>query len=684
MIGFVLLSCRPAAALDEAGRCFFDKLVADRRGTAVFLHCARAGAKSRARLGVCLARAEERLSRRLDAAERRSARSGFVCPAGAEALGLEGTMSWPLRLLDDAVGGGNATCRQAKAKAMRRLTTGYSRCVEARERHGNSSHDSFDACAMRVRTVFRDDWRSPACTTLDAEQVAERIEWEIDESAARLQVRCGDSLEAGFEQCDDGNTAGGDGCSAECRAERCARVDGEVRCIDCPDDAVASRSYQECACAEGYAGSPGACTDVDECAVIENPCGNRPCVNLPGTWACAIPCTAGALHQALANCGAPSGAIAFDCMDTVIPLPIGAVGKRQVECDDLTIDGAGRNITFELSPICSQVPVEASQCPGGLEEDGTCFCPDLDSGDVFLQLRGDRNVVRDLGVRGFFDGIPVRGHGNLVENVRFDRLCDDAFGSVLGGVGNVFRHLEVHDGCDKCSENDGALGDTDPDPRVENHYNAILEDVDLDDCLQPVRVATSGRFLLRDVRMHGGDDSEFPCDGPRFTASGGEQVVVHIRESSVEGCRRGVRFGGGTGGIISDTRIAGSALRGLRAASTARVSVEGTTIEGNGGSGSTENGFGGAAVVESASIDLGGGQLIIDGTAVRSAGENSLCRNFGPDGKRRDLHNAKTLLVPAVGNWWCTPDSPASRILGSAAYTPWLDRAPLRMRPASR
>jgi cysteine-rich repeat protein len=33
------------------------------------------------------------------------------------------------------------------------------------------------------------------------------------------QIRCGDAVTNGNEQCDDGNNASGDGCSASCTAE---------------------------------------------------------------------------------------------------------------------------------------------------------------------------------------------------------------------------------------------------------------------------------------------------------------------------------------------------------------------------------------------------------------------------------------------------------------------------------
>jgi len=690
LIGFVIVCCQPASALDQASRCLHDKIVADRRATTKYLFCARIGADDPARRDRCLERAEQRLRDRLAVAEDRAGKDGFVCPAGAEALGLDAALSWPLRLLDEEASGTGADCAKRLAAVARRYAPRYSRCVEETLRNQADPDEDAGECADRSRQEFLADWQLAAsqdsCSELGAEDAARRIEQEVDESASRLVVRCGDGFVAGLEECDDGSAADDDGCSSDCRIEDCARVGEEVRCMACPDDSVAADDYESCRCPDGFGGEPGACTDIDECAVIESPCTDgRPCVNLPGTWACAIPCTAEAFQQAITDCGAPSGAIAFDCTDTAIAIPAGIAGNpREVECNGLTIDGAGRNIAFELDPLCWQTPLDPLQCPGGIEVDGTCQCPDVDSGDQFLLLRGNGNVVRDLTVRGFFDGIPVRGRGNVVEDVRFERQCDDAFGSVAGGVGNVFRRLTVRDGCDKCSENEGALADTDPDPRVDAHFHSILSDVEFSRCRTPIRVASSGRFLLRDVRMIGGDE-EFPCDGPRFSAgTDAERVIVHMQRSTVEDCRRGIRFGRGADGLISDSRIADCELRGLRAASNALVSVEGTTIENNGGGGSVEDGFGGVAVSGSAVVDLGGGTLEIDGKMVSSAGENSLCFNFGPDGFWRDLDNATATSTPAVGNWWCSTGSPANQIVGEAQFAPFLGRAPLRVRPDSR
>jgi cysteine-rich repeat protein len=686
LTGLVVASCQPAAALDVAGRCAHDKLRAHRMAASAHLYCERAYADEAEQRELCLERAVRRLSRRLAAVEATALQVGFRCPAGAEALGLDGALSWTTRFVHDRTETFSATCMREVTTAAQRLSSGYHRCLSSHLRGVFESEAELGECAERMKQRFAAAWqRTGSCTSEVATDAAGRILAEVNESAARVVPACGDRHVTGFEQCDDGNTASSDGCNAACETETCERIDGEVRCIACADDAVPAPTFESCQCPQGFSGSPGACTDVDECTNGQGQCAEgQTCVNLAGTWACAIACTAEAFHAALETCGAPSGAIAFDCADTVIDIPAGDATKpRDIDCDDLTIDGAGRNVAFQLDPLCWQTPLDPAQCPGGLEEDGTCFCPDVDSGEPFLLLRGDGNVVRDLTVRGFFEGIPVRGRDNLVEKIRFERMCDDAFGSVAGGVGNVFRDLVVRDGCDKCSENAGPLAAADPDPRVPQHFHAILRDVDFEDCATPVRVTANGRFLLDGVRMTGGNDEDFPCDGPRFSSSSAsERVAIYMKDGLVDGCRRGIRFGNGTDGVLTDLRISGSGLRALRVAGNSRVSVEGVTMESNGGDGSSEAGFGGAAIVGQGRLDLGGGTLTIDGAPLTSRGDNSLCFNVAPDGSDRDLDNGTATSVSAEAAWWCSLGSPDEQITGPADFDPALERAPLRYRGA--
>lgn len=676
----VAASCLPAAALDQAQRCFHDKMRASRVVAANYLSCGLRHGQGDPQRGKCEARLTRRITRLLDAAEARASQDGFLCPADGEQLGLVGPSIWPFRLVTEVVNADAGVCAAPPTGAVRRYASSYAHCVEDvwMQGHGDAAE-----CASETLVDLRRRWdaipgASP-CPDEVVDRLVTRVQSEVEETAERLEVRCGDRLLGGFEECDDGGVVDNDGCSADCREEDCRRVGDDVLCVVCPPGAVPTADATACRCPDGFEGEPESCVDLDECAQLDDACPDgRSCVNLAGTWACAIECTAEAFHAAIADCGAPSNAIAFDCSDTVIRIPAGLAGRpRDVHCDGLVIDGSGRNITFELDPLCWQTPVEPSQCPDGLESDGTCFCPDVDSGDAFVALRGNGNVVRDLTVRGFFDGIPVRGRNNLVQRVRFDRLCDDAFGSVSGGVGNLFRDLVVSRGCDKCSQNDGALEITDPDPRVREHYHAILSDVEFDSCRTPVRVASTARLQM--TRVHAFvSDTEFPCDGPRFSSgSDALRVVLRVTQSRFEGCRRGIRLARGVEAAISQSVVTGSGLRGLRASSTARVSVEGSTIAGNGGGRSSETGYGGVAVLGAAQVDLGGGQLMIDDAAVQSAGTNSLCDNRGPDLKLRNLDSEGAGPVPAVSNWWCSANATPVGVLGFATTEPALRRAPL-------
>ena len=119
------------------------------------------------------------------------------------------------------------------------------------------------------------------------------------------------------------------------------------------------------------------CVDVDECAEGLDACADPVrCVNVPGSYSCAIDCTAEAFQAALASCGAPTGVVTFACSDTVIPVPPSDdLHVRTTHCDDLVIDGLDRNITFELDPPCYEIPVPAEDCTVALADDGTCACP---------------------------------------------------------------------------------------------------------------------------------------------------------------------------------------------------------------------------------------------------------------------------------------------------------------------
>jgi cysteine-rich repeat protein len=497
------------------------------------------------------------------------------------------------------------------------------------------------------------------------------------EVVCSLTPTCGNANVEVGEDCDDGDRAAGDGCSESCQAEDCADVGGEVRCLVCSAGARPDATYEACECAPGYAGVDGACLDVDECTDGSHACADPDrCVNVPGSYSCAIDCTADAFHGALASCGAPTGVITFACNDTVITLPVGGDKRlRTSHCDDLVVDGLDHGIAFEMDPPCHAIPVTAAQCAGALRADGTCACPAIDGGTGFLVLRGARNVVRNLTIRHFYEGIHAAGRDNTIESLRFERICDDAVGTIDDGVGNLFTRLTVTDGCDKCSQSFGDVALTAADPRLRGHYNAVFREVAFDGCQTPLRMTDGGRYLVERTRMTGGDDTLFGCSGPRFTAPSGQTLVVDMRDTLVEECRRGVRFGGTAQALVSKTTVVGSRLRGLLFANSSRARVWDSVIVGNGGFASSELGFGGIAAIDAARVDLGGGEVLVDGDDSPSPGRNVICNNVTLGGGRLDVQNLTAETMSALDNYWCTFE-PSLRIAGPVTHEPFLDSAP--------
>ncbi|MFN2427840.1 MAG: DUF4215 domain-containing protein [Candidatus Binatia bacterium] len=491
-------------------------------------------------------------------------------------------------------------------------------------------------------------------------------------SAACALEACGNGSRQDPEECDDGNAEDGDGCTSLCRRETCAAVGEEVRCLWCPDGSQPDASWSGCTCAAGYEPAGSSCQDIDECA--GDPCGGAPCDNLPGTWSCPIACTEAAFHAALQGCGGASRTITFDCADTTILLS-GGDGPRQTGCDHLLIDGLDRNISFELNPKCWGQAIPAEQCRVPLDPDGTCPCPDENSGTVFLSLEGDNSTVRNLAVRYFFDGIKTAGSGNTVENVSFERTCDESIGSI-SGVGNLFTGIRATTACGKCMQNYGNFSATAADPRLREHYNAIVRDSLFTDCQQPIRMTNAGRYLIESTRMEGFFPSGmFRCLGPRFTSGPGDTQVVHMTDVELDGCDDGVRIGGNVQALVWNNTFVNNEFRGLLANANSRVVMWDNVVRYNGGLASSELGLGGVGITDTAQVDLGGGSLVIDGQVVSSPGRNILCDNVGPQGTPREVHNVTATTVTAENNYWCTADPP-SRVTGPVDTDPFLSEEP--------
>ncbi len=117
-----------------------------------------------------------------------------------------------------------------------------------------------------------------------------------------VEGRCGDGVaRAGIEECDDHNTASGDGCSPDCEIEpgwacsgeepsACERVvTGEPTCGDCSDDNPCTEDFcYDGTCSYTYNSSP--CDDQDPCTYSDT-CSNGECAGTQVRCNDNNPCT---------------------------------------------------------------------------------------------------------------------------------------------------------------------------------------------------------------------------------------------------------------------------------------------------------------------------------------------------------------------------------------------------------
>lgn len=644
-------------------------------------YAAHARKPSTASLSACSDRALLRLHDSFAKAELTASLAGAACPATAADFRLEGEEEWVQSNVNAqllAVNDLPSPCVRNKIKLLFNLTKRRQSCLLhelAKPGTGRLSR-----CQLRSRTRFGQRWaranRKGLCESATASATEKHIDENLDAQIALFETVCGDGTVTAFEQCDDGGTAVGDGCDGECREEQCATVSGELRCIYCPGGTPAAPDYLGCACAAGFEPDLGGdCVDIDECALGIDDCDPGACVNSPGDYSCAVACTQAALEAAIADCGGASGRITFDCSDTVILLDdADGWAARQLFCDDVIIDGLDRNITFELDPPCFEGFPPGSCAPEDLNNDGTCDCPEYENGTGFVVLEGNNNTVRNLSLRYFSEGIHAAGANNTVENVNFTRHCDDALTNQESAVGTVFSNIEILDGCDKCAQVAGDISLTSADPESRDYWNATLDDVRFVGCEKPLRAAQGGRFLLNGCQMVGPGSARFHCVGPLLSTGVGDQQVVHIVDTLIDNCTRGLRVGGEVELVVRDSVIRNTRFFGLRASKNAVVSMQGNQVVDNGGRKSTsEPGSGGVVVLADAELDLGGGALTIDGQLVSSTGGNTVCRNKAPPRIAREvdasLLNDPAQVVKAENNTWCS-DSPASRVLGNVDLDP--------------
>lgn len=312
------------------------------------------------------------------------------------------------------------------------------------------------------------------------------------------------------------------------------------------------------------------------------------------------------------------------------------VGPTPTECTaDSTCSGLG-------VARCSHDPLGA--------------CPDVNSGgERFLELSGDKQKLKDLTVRGFFEGVHLNGEDIELSGIVFDRQCDDSVSNQGGGVGGLVRDSVIQKGCDKCVQDNA--GPAISGCQGTKCFHVTYSGVDFLGCDIVARTTTpSTKLHFVDVTVDDIDDTvSFRCDeGIDLSGVG---THVEFDNLDMDNCYRGLQLGGsGTTYEIRDSVIDYTDTDsdgpeddnnrvGITAFGSATVDVERTVITNHGkccGTGTSLRG--GVAVSSSAEVNLLGDDP--DG--------NKICNNKLKNGTHREVDNRRTgYEVPAQENWWC-------------------------------
>lgn len=257
-------------------------------------------------------------------------------------------------------------------------------------------------------------------------------------------------------------------------------------------------------------------------------------------------------------------------------------------------------------------------------------------------------MLRDLTVRGFFDGVTVSGNNDKLFNVILERQCDESVSST--GTGTQIVGGTISKGCDKCTQD--YAGDTIASTCQENMcYHTTYDGVSFQGCAKPLRAAGSDAdgIVMHIKNISVTPLSGFACSGSELTSLGIETL---IEGGSVSNCDSGWILGGPEGlhTVTGGHYVTGSPDRGILAQGNpqtgngATVILRGAVVQGNGG-GNGAAPRGGVTVKDKGSLDLG--------ITSSDRGNNKICRNTTSGTTERDVHiNRDNLTVFAEYNYW--------------------------------
>ena len=324
----------------------------------------------------------------------------------------------------------------------------------------------------------------------------------------RRNPSCGDGLLTPPEECDDGNSASGDGCASNCRLEYCG--DGVVN--NAGSEACEPPGTSECSefctfrgstCGDGYLTSPEECED-----------GNR--VNGDGcSSACLVEfCGDGLVNDADEQCDPPGTALCADDCKARAPVCGDGFQTPPEQCEDRnTQDGDGCSATCILE-FCGDGQVngageEECEPPGTGSCNSDCSWRVTECGDGFVtgvESCDDGNLVDGDGCSSDCrsESAPFCGDGMLDEQEE----CDDGNLEVGDGCSQLCRieDLDLDGGVPMF---DGGPGEpTDPPVRAESlsgGCNVSGEGAPIDPmvCLGLLGLAVARRPRMRRRRTSG-------------------------------------------------------------------------------------------------------------------------------------------------------------------------------------
>jgi hypothetical protein len=281
---------------------------------------------------------------------------------------------------------------------------------------------------------------------------------------------------------------------------------------------------------------------------------------------------------------------------------------------DMVLDGEQRNITLRYT--------------------GPQAC-DQTEGQNRVEIFGDRNTIRNLTIHGFPDGIHFQsGDGNVADNLRFPVICEDAI--TTGGRGFVATNTVVR--------HSYFYGATDKAIMLSDGSSVTIERSEFVNCQQPIRNGGShGRAVVRDNVFRGASS------GVRFDG-GARGWFLLFEGNAVSDASFGVRVYGDAQATIRRNTLqrgtrTGRAV-GVYVFNRGRARLADNTVTGYDNSPDSHA----VLIQDAAEVDLGGGQVEIDGTSESSPGRNTF-RN-GRRGAPHDVRNDTATAMKAEGNSW--------------------------------